>query len=265
MICAEPMEPTPANLYDYPKYYDLLFGSDWRAEFHFLKKCFEKYAKCKVTRVFEPACGTGRLIYRLAKDGFEVAGNDLNGKAVAYCNNRLRKAGFPESVVIGDMADFKVKKKFHASFNTINSFRHLPSDEAAESHLHCMAEALTKGGLYILGLHLTPTRGTRVDHEEWTARRGNLQVNSAMWCKKLDKKNRNEVLGMTFDVYTPTNILRLEDEMNYRTYTQKQFEDLLSRVPEFEVVALHDFVYDIRTEITIEPETEDVVFILRKK
>ena len=51
-----------ASIYDYPKYYDLLFGSDVAAEFRFLKACFTKHAGCDVTRVFEPACGTGRLL-----------------------------------------------------------------------------------------------------------------------------------------------------------------------------------------------------------
>ncbi|SFI35624.1 SAM-dependent methyltransferase [Planctomicrobium piriforme] len=259
------MEQTPANLYDYPKYYDLLFGSDWQAEYKFLLQCFDEYAKCPVQRVFEPACGTGRLLIKLAKAGYEVAGNDLNPKAVEFCNKRMKKAGFTPTVSIGDMADFTVKKKFHAAFNTINSFRHLSSEKAAESHLHCMGNALTKGGLYILGLHLTPTKGDRIEHEEWTARRGHLQVNSAMWCKNLDLKKRNEQLGMTFDIYTPTKQFRLIDEMNYRTYTDKQFKSLLSRCPEFEVAVIHDFVYDVKTTVEITAETEDVVFILRKK
>ena len=30
------------SLYDYPKYYDLLFGSDWKAEFDFLEGCFAR-------------------------------------------------------------------------------------------------------------------------------------------------------------------------------------------------------------------------------
>lgn len=37
-----------ASIYDYPKYYDLLFGSDVAAEFRFLKDCFAKHAKCEV-------------------------------------------------------------------------------------------------------------------------------------------------------------------------------------------------------------------------
>ncbi len=48
------------DIYDYPVYYDLIFGSDWRAEFDFLTGCFERFAKRPVKRLFEPACGTGR-------------------------------------------------------------------------------------------------------------------------------------------------------------------------------------------------------------
>jgi Predicted DNA modification methylase len=259
------MQQTHASIYDYPKYYDLLFGSDWKAEFDFLLGCFERYAQCDVQRIFEPACGTGRLLIKLAQAGYEVSGNDLNPKAVAFCNGRLARHGFPESVVLGDMSDFRLKRKVHAAFNTINSFRHLDSEKAAASHLKCVADALVKGGLYILGLHLTPTEGDRMDSEDWTARRGHLQVNSMMWTKELDLEKRNEKLGMTVDVYTPSNSFRIVDEMNYRTYTADQFHQLLETCPQLEIAALHDFCYELDEQIEITSQTEDVVFILRKK
>ena len=66
------------SIYDFPKYYDLLFGSDWKAEFGFLQGAFPKHAGCSVQRVFEPACGTGRLLIKLAQAGYDVGGNDLN-------------------------------------------------------------------------------------------------------------------------------------------------------------------------------------------
>jgi len=259
------MQETHASLYDYPKYYDLLFGSDCKAEYDFLLSCIKKYARCEVRRLFEPACGTGRLLIKLAKAGYEVAGNDLNSKAVAFCNARLKRAGLDESVVLGDMADFRLKKKVQAAFNTINSFRHLDSEEAAESHLQCVANSLTKGGLYILGLHLTPTEGDPIQSEEWTARRGHLQVNSVMWIKELDLEQRNEKLGMTVDVYTPTKSLRIVDEMNYRTYTAEQFEKLLSTCPSLETVGIHDFCYEIDTPLEVTSRSEDLVFVLRKR
>ena len=82
------MEVIEATLYDYPKYYDLLFGSDWKAEFDFLQACFEKHAGRTVRRLFEPACGTGRLLIKFAQAGYEVSGNDLNAKAIAYTPTR---------------------------------------------------------------------------------------------------------------------------------------------------------------------------------
>ena len=253
------------SIYDYPKYYDLLFGSDWKAEFEFLHACFPKHSDRKVKRVFEPACGTGRLLVKLLKAGYEVGGNDLNEKAINFCNARFARLSFPETACVGDMCDFKVKKKYDAAFNLINSFRHLATEAQAVAHLKCMAAALNVGGLYCLGIHLLPTKGERMEEEAWTARRGNLQINSYMWSKGLDTKGRNEPLGITLDIYTPTKHQRIVDHMDYRTYTKRQFDTLLKKVPELEVEATYDFAYDIKQQITIDPTTEDVVYVLKKR
>jgi SAM-dependent methyltransferase len=258
-------ETLTASLYDFPKYYDLIFGADWKAEFDFLLAAFDKHASRPVKGVFEPACGTGRLLIKLAQHGCDVAGNDLNPKAIEFCNARLAKYGFPRTAVVGDMSDFSVKRKFDAAFNMINSFRHLPSEQSAESHLRCVARALHKGGLYLLGLHLTPTRGTIVENEAWSARRGNLAVNSYMWSKCRDLQRRNEEFGMTFDVYTPTRHFRIEDEMHYRIYTARHIRSLLARVPEFEIIETYDFCYEVDDPIEIDAETEDVVFVLKRR
>ena len=124
-------EMLEGHLYDYPAYYDLIFGSDCAAELLFFEDCFEKFSGRTVRRLFEPACGTGRLLYRLARSGYTVAGNDLNPHAVAYCNARLERAGLTPSATVGDMSSFRVRKKVDAAFNTINSVRHLGSETAA--------------------------------------------------------------------------------------------------------------------------------------
>jgi SAM-dependent methyltransferase len=63
-----------ASIYDYPVYYDLLFGSDVAAEYRFLKACFQKHAGCEVRSIFEPACGTGRLLIKLGREGMRFRG-----------------------------------------------------------------------------------------------------------------------------------------------------------------------------------------------
>lgn len=256
------------SIYNHPKYYDLLFGSDWRAEFDFLEDCFERYTDRVVERLFEPACGTGRLLIRFAQAEYIVGGNDLNEHAINYSNDRLERHGFGRPCVVGDMSDFGLdalpsKKPADAAFNTINTFRHLPDDKSALGHLNCMADVIAPGGLYIVGIHLLPTEGMRMEQEAWTSRRGNLQVNSFMWSKEI--VDRQEVLGMTLDIYTPTTHQVVEDEMKYRTYTKEQFAKLLKKSGRWEVAAVHDFAYDISEEIEITPETEDVVYVLRRR
>ncbi|MBX3425742.1 MAG: class I SAM-dependent methyltransferase [Pirellulales bacterium] len=259
------METVAAPLYDFPKYYDLVYGSDWKAEFDFLEGCFERYTDRVVERLFEPACGTGRLLYRFAKVGYDAAGLDLNPKAIAFCNERLVKHGLPPSAFVGDMSDFKLRRKVDAAFNTINSFRHLQTHAQAVGHLRCMASCIARGGLYVLGLHLTPTAVPPMEEESWAARRGNLAVLSRVWVVEHNRRKRQERVGMSFDVYTPTRQLRIVDETAFRTYTAPQMRDLLAEVPEFEIVAIHDFGYDLSYEVVVTAATEDVVYVLRRR
>lgn len=260
------METIAGHLYDFPKYYDLIFGSDWKAEYDFLLAMFEQYSPKKpVQRIFEPGCGTGRLMVKLAQAGFEVSGLDLNPHAVKFCNERLRRHGLPETAFIGDMADFKLKRKVDACFNMINTFRHLPTEKAAEGHFQSIANCLSKGGLYLLGLHLTPKVGQKCTEECWSATRGNLTVNSRLWSIETDLKKRNERIGMTYDVYTPTKQFRIQDETNFRTYTREQMQKLIQTAPELEHVDTYDFRYDVEWPIDIDDTTEDVVYVLKKK
>jgi SAM-dependent methyltransferase len=254
-----------ANPYDHPRLYDLAFGAEWQAEMKFLTASFEKYAAIKVRRVFEPACGTGRLLVRLARAGYAVSGLDLNERAIAYCNERLSRQGFRETATVGDMTDFQLPRKVDAAFNLVSSFRHLGSEAAARSHLRRMAASLRPGGIYVLGLHLTPTGRAPCDVEVWTVRQGQLRVRTRIAMTRRNLRRREERIRVTFTVRTPTTNVRLENRIVLRTYTAPQFLRLLSTVAEFAIVALHDFHYQIDAPVALGPRTEDVVFILRRR
>ena len=253
------------HLYDYPAYYDLIFGSDCAAEVSFFEDCIEHLAGRTVRRLYEPACGTGRLLVRLAGRGYVVAGNDLNPRAVDYCNERFKRAGWDPPAAVGDMADFRLRRKVDAVFNTINSVRHLDSESAARSHLGCVAEGLARGGLYLLGLHLTPGSGPRDMGETWSARRGHLAIVSNLQSVSIDRRRRVERFEMTFDIYTPTRHRRIAGILKYRTYTLAQIRRLVASVPSLEWVESFDFCYDVDRPITVDESTEDVVLVLRKR
>lgn len=258
------MDTVVDSIYNHPVYYDLIFASDWVAEFKFLKAAFEKHVDKKTKRVLEPACGTGRLLYRMAKGGYQAAGLDLNEKAIEFCNKRLARHGLPKSAFVADMCDFQVKKPYDAAFNTINSFRHLATEKQSVAHFRAMAAAIRPGGIYALGFHLTPLEGPQTDEEKWSARRGNLVINTSMWPRDKDRAGRMERYNLRFDIYRPTGPMRIDDCLELRSYTYRQFASMIKKVPEWKVEECYDFSYDIDAPVEVDGTTEDVVYILKR-
>jgi SAM-dependent methyltransferase len=257
------MAKTLESVYDHPKYYDMIFNAEWKPELRFLETMFRRHIPGKTKSVFEPACGTGRLLMRFAKSGYAVAGNDLNPHAVKFCNQRLTRHGFQPTAMEGDMARFQLKRPVDAAFNTINSFRHLDSHRAAVDHLNCMAAAIRPGGIYVLGFHLTPTVGKPEEDEKWTARRGKLTVQSSMWLIERNLRLRYEIHGLKLNVKTPSQKFTINDALKFRTYTAPQIRQLLKQVPQFRLVAIHDFHYDPNHHIELDSSVQDAVFVLQ--
>ncbi len=258
------LETVNESIYDHPKYYDLVFGSDCAAEIGFILGCGEQFVEGSCQRMFEPACGTGRLLFWLAKRGHDVAGLDLNPKAVAFCNDRFRRHGFPETAWVDDMSDFHVRRPYDIAFNTINSFRHLPTESSARNHLECMAKAVRTGGVYLLGVHLTPTEVPPSETESWSARRGHLSINTHMWFKHRDTKKRLERFGIRFDVHSPTRSFRINDELVLRSYTHRQMSQLIKSSRSWQAIETFSFAYDLDEPIEVDTASEDVVYVLKR-
>jgi SAM-dependent methyltransferase len=258
------MDTVQESIYDNPKYYDLVFGADCASELKFIEACNQRMMGGRAKRMFEPACGTGRLMIKLAKQGYEVGGLDLNPLAIDFCNARLVKHGFKPSAFVGDMSDFQVKKKFDIGFNTINSFRHLSSESAAKKHFQAMASAVRVGGLYLLGLHVRPTEANPSETESWSARRGNLAVNTHMWTLERDIPGRVERFGIRFDVYTPLKQFRIDDVLVLRSYTDRELRKTIRNAGGWTVEETFDFGYEIDLPIEVDGACEDVIYVLRR-
>ena len=285
MTTDAPLRTVEESIYDHPKYYDLVFGADVAAETKFILGCAAAYLDQAPGWFFEPACGTGRLIHSLFRKGYRAAGLDLNGRAVDFCNQRLTRHGYPVTAVVADMSEFgpeqfrhllagpkkRSRKKSTAAsfsacvgFNTINSFRHVASEAAARDHFRCMASIIRPGGLYLLGVHLTPTSIAPSETESWSARRGNLAINTHMWTVQRDPKRRMERFGIRFDIHTPRDQFRIVDELRLRSYTPDQMRRLIRSTDQWEIEQTYDFAYDLASPIKVDASTEDVVYVLRR-
>ena len=256
------------SIYDYPNVYDVLFSDTCRAEIEFLTTIFARIGGKKTVSIFEPASGSGRLLYHLAKLGFDVIGLDLNPHSVTFCNRRLRRHGFRESAHVGNMASFSLadlgrKKKFDAAFNFVSSFLHLTTEADAQQHLHAVADVLKPGGIYLLGLHLKPKGTQHCLQERWALRRGSLSVKSYLKSLSQDLKQRTETIEVRIEAETPKKRYKIIDRFPLRIYTAKQFDELLATVNRFDILETYSFDYDVDQPIRVTADTEDVVYVLK--
>ncbi|MDR1142150.1 MAG: class I SAM-dependent methyltransferase [Planctomycetaceae bacterium] len=256
------------KIYDYPTLYDVLFSDSCKDEIEFLKTALRRY--CNISghgRIFEPACGTGRLLWRLAQSGHKIVGLDLNPKAVAFCNKRLRRHGLAESALLGDMTrfslnDLKQKKPFDLAFNFVSSFLHLTSEQTALSHLHAVADILKPNGIYLLGLHLLPQGNAVCSQEQWSVRHGSLALQSRLSRLSLNRQQRIETVEFRIKAATPKQRYEIIDTFPLRTYSLRQFQHLLKKVNQFDILETFDF--NFQYPVLLNPQTEDAVFVLKK-
>lgn len=253
------------NWYDYPEYYDLAFADDTRGEADFIVAACERFGVGPVRRMLEPGCGGGRLVVELARRGYHVVGFDNNDKMLAHLQRKIQRGKLSAEAFAGDMTDFQLSRQVDAIFNTFNTFRHLTTDDAALAHLRCAHASLRKGGIYVLGFHLLPDDASLECIERWKAKRGKANVSFTLRVVESSRRKRIERLRVSMLVRKPGKEIRVATEFPLRLYSPKQFSELLSKVPEFELVEVYDFCYDIDDPVRFDDELSDAVFILRKR
>ncbi|MCY2983481.1 MAG: methyltransferase domain-containing protein [Planctomycetota bacterium] len=255
---------TVKSWYDYPQLYELGFLKETPKESKFCEAVFKKYVPFPVKRVLELGCGSGRLVCDMATRGFAMTGLDLNPTALEYCKKKLKKLGVKGEAVVGDMTKFEFDEPFDAAINSINTFRHLESEEAALAHLDCVAEHLKPGGVFILSLHLLPVDGDLWGTERWAAKEDDLSVYYALTVVETSMKTRLEKLRISMLVKNNKESFRLSDHITLRIYTAPQLKSLIAKSKKLKLIAVHDFWYDIESTQKLNGEAVDSILILQR-
>ena len=113
-------------------------------QIHFLKNTLKLNGL-----ILDLACGTGRHMISLNKQGYSVVGLDVSLKLLKMAKNRWRKA----PVVCADMRFLPFKAEtFSAAINMDTSFGYLPSERDDLQSLIALRETLKKDGMLILDL-----------------------------------------------------------------------------------------------------------------
>jgi len=253
-----------ANCYDYPQYYDIAFQAYTQLEADFIDAACRKYCPFVARRLVEPACGTGRLITGLAARGYQMIGFDLSEPALRYLRRRLARRLLHAETFQAEMSNFRLARPVDAAYCTVNTFRHLLTEQAARGHLKCIADSLRPGGIYILGLHLLPPDGKEENVWHWTEQRRETKVTITLRALRIHLRSRTENLRVCMLVRRGSKELSLWYEFQFRTYTARQFRRLLDSVSSLELCDVYDFRYDIRQPIALNDEMAYQVFVLRR-
>ena len=165
--------------YTAPRLYEIAFDMNRKGEVDFLVHCFRRFARRRVRRVLDIACGTGPHLVRLAERGYEMAGLDLSPRNIEFLRERLNGKGLGGDLVVGDMTDFRLARPVDAAICMQDSQGHLLTNEQLVDHLRAVARNLRRGGVYVFDRYMTSSWTNPARSWSWSRRRGGLIVRAS--------------------------------------------------------------------------------------
>jgi SAM-dependent methyltransferase len=123
--------------------------------------------------IFEPGCGSGRMLAAFASQGLEVTGIDSSPSMVELARERLRGRG---RVVLADMTEFELGRTFDGAVSPINTLLHLTPAQLRR-HLEVMVRHLQPGARYLVQVGLVdPEQREPFASSHWEASRGETHM-----------------------------------------------------------------------------------------
>jgi SAM-dependent methyltransferase len=145
------MMPPMIDLAKFARYYDLEYR-----DFADDLALYTSLAKRQGSPVLELACGTGRILASLAREGFEVYGVDISPEMLEVAKARAEKEGLAGRIHLlqGDISDPPIPAgiKFGLAFAAINSFQYLLDVRWQVQALEAVGRLLADEGLLVLDM-----------------------------------------------------------------------------------------------------------------
>jgi len=122
--------------------YDLYFGTEpfWDQRF------FEKRLRANGGRALEIACGSGRLLLPLLRDGIEVEGLDTSPEMLERLRAKAGAISLNPTLYQRPMQDFDLPGRYRTVFVPAASFGILVEPDEIHAALACFLRALEPGG-----------------------------------------------------------------------------------------------------------------------
>src|SRR6266699_1562726 len=136
--------------------YDLIapFYDIEHAQFDEDLSLYTNFAEMCGNPLLELACGSGRLLVPLARQGYELTGVDSSGSMLELAQEALEQAGVAArcKLVQESMSRLRLGQKFRLAFIALGSFGHMCTRQEQRQTLAAVRDHLTTGGKFILDI-----------------------------------------------------------------------------------------------------------------
>lgn len=246
-----PDAATDNPLYNDAMIYDILHTPGTAEELDALERVAAAAVRTRSRRQrwLEPACGSGRCVRLAAARGTPTLGFDLNPAMIDYARRRIRDVGLEPlaRVETADMRTFAddalcAPASIDFAFNTINTFRHLMTDDDALAHLEQVHRTLKPGGAYAVGLSTCLYAHEPITEDIWGASRGRVSVlQTVQYIPPTGPRggSRVERVFSHVEVTLPSRVEHGDSTYALRTYSLNQWLGLITKSP-FEITAVTD-------------------------
>jgi cyclopropane fatty-acyl-phospholipid synthase-like methyltransferase len=115
---------------------------------------YTNFAELCGSPLLELACGSGRLLVPLARQGYELTGVDSSGSMLELAREALEQAGVAArcKLVQESMSKLRLGQKFRLAFIALGSFGHICTRQEQRQTLAAVRDHLTTGGKFILDI-----------------------------------------------------------------------------------------------------------------
>lgn len=115
---------------------------------------YRNFAELCGGKILELACGSGRLLLPLAREGYTLTGVDTSAEMLALARQELEQAGLTKrcQLVQQDMCTLQLPDKYRLALIALGSFGHILTRSQQQQVLAMLHQHLSKGATFILDI-----------------------------------------------------------------------------------------------------------------
>jgi SAM-dependent methyltransferase len=253
-------------VYENPKYYEIAMSfRDISAEVDTFESCFKKYAQLPVKSILEIGCGNSPHLEELLKRGYVYTGLDISKAMLAYSSQKAATLDGKATFIQADMIDFSISQTFDFAFIALGSL-YARNTEDIFSHFRSVAQALNKGGLYLLDwcIHFAPISA---QDDAWSIEQENIKVTTHYSEKYIDAVEQLIEETISLDVQEGDSTQTFSETSINRVIFPQEFLQIIKHTKEFEFVGWWNN-WDLEKPLSEIKDPEKIsrpIALLRKK